>query len=459
MRDVSPLPTRRFSLLVLAALACAGSAFAGVPRPDRGRCIEARYEGQVDLEGHYERPGATRRYHSLQRFLSDARGRFRLDWVTWAAGDSAGPPETILVRGDSVFQRSDPARSWRLLTGERAVLARIQAQAGLPWSLRGDRRLRGLVSRSEGGRVLTITAARPHPRLGDVTNLVGYEYDRGDAPSAMRIKLHERDQSWSLAARRSSFRTDVPEDSWLASPAAFEPPPPSPDELREEPTVRALGDGLWAVDQNDVDSRSLVVEFADHLAVVEAAVGSANGERLVNTIRRRWPDKPIRWAFFSHHHPHYAGGIRALIAEGATIVTTPGNAAFVRQVASYRFGQAPDRLARSPRPLELRVFEKRFELADSTNRLVAIDIGQRSTHTDEFAVFWMPRQRLVFETEQGWITVDGTLRASRRAEGFLRALSEEGVEAERLVQSWPMRDNRAEVSRADLEGLIRARAK
>ncbi|MGH8004027.1 MAG: hypothetical protein ACRECJ_04825, partial [Limisphaerales bacterium] len=172
-----------------------------------------------------------------------------------------------------------------------------------------------------------------------------------------------------------------------------------------------------------------------------------------------WPEKPIRYFSFSHFHPHYTGGMRAFIAEGAAILTPPGNEVFVRQVARYPFKKWPDRLARSPRRVRIQTFQKRFELADSTNRLVAIDIGERSMHTDEFVIFYLPKQKLLFEAEQGWVTVDGKLRAARRAEGFLKILDDERLDVERLVQCWPMRGNKAEVSRSELEALVLERKK
>jgi hypothetical protein len=129
----------------------------------------------------------------------------------------------------------------------------------------------------------------------------------------------------------------------------------------------------------------------------------------------------------------------------------------VRAVAAYPFTIAPDRWARAQRQVKLRTFTQRLELADATNRLVLVDIGKRSTHTDEFVIFWLPQAKLVFETEQGWLTADGALRAGRRAKGFLQVLDDEKIDAQRLVQSWPMRDNRAEVSRSELEALVAAR--
>jgi glyoxylase-like metal-dependent hydrolase (beta-lactamase superfamily II) len=298
---------------------------------------------------------------------------------------------------------------------------------------------------------------RPHPRLGDVRDGVVYVYgDGGPVPTEIREVAHERDHQWAVTERRVAFRKDLADDSLLAIPAAVEPAAPA-DSMRSEPKLSPVAPGLWSLDMEDLDTRSMVVEFSDRLAVIEAAVGSANGERIVDAAKRQWPTKPIRYFFFSHFHPHYAGGLRAFVAEGATIVTTAGNEGFVRQSAQWPFRLRPDRLAKAPKTLQLRTFKKRFELADSTNRLVAVDIGTRSDHTEEFVIFWFPNQRLLFETEQGWVTVDGKLRASRRAEKFLQTMGEEGLTPDRLVQSWPMRGNRAEVGRAELDSLVLAR--
>lgn len=49
--------------------------------------------------------------------------------------------------------------------------------------------------------------------------------------------------------------------------------------------------------------------------------------------------------------------------------------------------------------------------------------------------------------------------ASRRAANLMAVLNEAGADPRRFVQCWPMRGNRAEVSRAELDSLIAARGK
>src|SRR6266850_558295 len=418
--------------------------------------VQLRYEGTLYLEAHFRRPHETRPFHSKAIYSADGRGRSRLDWTTWADGDSARVTETYLAVGDRVFHRNAPGERWQLLAGEKRRIGLLQAVAGMPSEL-------GHLARTEGGEIMfdgpqfVYAARHAHPRLGDVIDSVLYTYEGTEnMPREVLEAVYERDSQWRLVQHVvGSPRSDVPE-SLLQSPSDFEPALAGADALIGEPKIVPLASGLWAAEMEDIDSRSMIVEFANHLALIEFAVGSANGERLVDAARRQWPSKPIRYALFSHHHPHYLGGVRALIAEGATVITTPGNEAFVREISTFLFESKPDRLARTPRRLRIRTFADRFELADSTNRLVAINYGGRSKHTDEFVVFWFPRAKLLFETELGWVRVNGKLRASRRAAPLLAWLKEQKLDVDRIVQSWPMSGNEGSQTRTELEALVNA---
>ena len=457
-----PLPLPRLVALHLGIAVAVALGAAAPFRPatasedPAGKPSQLRYEGTVWLEGHFRRPHEIRPYHSEAVYSADGRGRARVDWTTWADGDSTRVPESYLVVADRVFHRDAPEKPWQLLAGERRRLGRIQAEAGIPSEM-------GRLSQSGGGEIMfdgprfVYAAQHAHPRLGDVVDSVEYTYEgKEKMPKDALVVIHERDGQWRLLQHAvGSPKSDVP-DSLLRMPTTYDATAADDDSITGEPKIVPVGPGLWAMDMEDIDSRSMIVEFADHLALIEFAVGSPNGERLVDAARRRWPGKPIRYALFSHHHPHYLGGVRALIAEGATVVTTPGNEAYVREISTYLFDSEPDRLARNPRPARIRTFADRLELADSTNQLVAINYGELSQHTDEFVVFWFPRAKLLFESELGWVRVDGKLRASRRAAPLLAWLTEQKLDVARIVQSWPMRGNEASQTRSELEALVNA---
>jgi len=88
---------------------------------------------------------------------------------------------------------------------------------------------------------------------------------------------------------------------------------------------------------------------------------------------------------------------------------------------------------------------------------VAIDIGKLSQHTDEFTIFYFPRQKLLFEAELGWFTQNGQVRPSKRAAGLVKAIDENKLDVERIVQSWPVAGNEREMSLKDLRGMVGAK--
>ena len=424
--------------------------------------LQVRYEGTLELEGDYRRPGEKRLYGSEQRFHREPGGRVRVDWTTWPMGDTTRVPESFLVSGDSVFHRDTPGARWVLFSGRRAHEGRLQALAGFPVELQHGTRGRKAEWREEllekGARLDQYVEPWPHPRLGDVRDSIVYTWKDGDvAPRALLMALHKRDFQWRMTEQLVSWSNEAPAESLLRTPSVFDPPSGAPDKLVDEPKIVPLAPGVWSADMEDIGSRTLILEFVDNLVLIEFAVGSSNGERLADAARRRWPQKPIRYAFFSHYHPHYVGGIRAMIAEGATVVTTPLNESLVRKMAALRFTIEPDRLARSPRPLKIQTFSDRFDLADSLNQLVAFNYGDRSQHTDEFVVFWLPRARILFESSLGWYrATDGGLRAGGGAAPLLVWADEQKLGVDRIVQSWPMRGNAAEVSRVELDSLVYA---
>lgn len=427
--------------------------------------VQVRYDGTIWYEGHYPRPHEIRRYRSKAIYSADGRGNVRVDWATWEEGDSANvTPETFLVAGDSVFHRDSPGDKWSLRVGVRGHQGKIQAAAGIPGELgrivkeQTDKKLGEFMF--EGQNFLYVEP-HAHPRLGDVIDSVAYLYEGTDkTPAEIFVSLHERDAQWRLSQHLVGAATNTPPDSLFAAPRAFDTEPPEIDFPTAEVKLVQRGPGIWTAEMDDIESRSMIVEFSDHLAVIEMAVGSANGERLIDAAKRQFPGKPVRYALFSHHHPHYLGGLRAAMAEGATVVTTSGNETYVKEIASYPFTIQPDRLAKQPpKPVKVRTFADRIEFADAANQLIAINYGERSNHTDEFVVFWLPRAKLLFEAELGWVTVDGALRASRRAVTLLPWIAEQKLDVERLIQSWPMRGEPAEVPLAKLEGLIPKKSK
>jgi hypothetical protein len=110
----------------------------------------------------------------------------------------------------------------------------------------------------------------------------------------------------------------------------------------ERVAIERLGAGVWFVGGGS--HNSVAIEMADHLVLVEAPLTDARTLAVMEQVRTLAPGKPIRFVVNSHGHFDHSGGVRAAVAEGATIVTPAANVAYFERVLVTPNRVRPDRL-------------------------------------------------------------------------------------------------------------------
>ncbi len=175
-------------------------------------------------------------------------------------------------------------------------------------------------------------------------------------------------------------------DGFTEIPNVVTPPPMS---------VEKLGKGVYLVQNiGGAFYNMLAVEFKDYVVTMEAPNTTGQTESAIKKIREQIPDKPIRYASFTHHHNDHMGGIRALIEEDATIVTTPGNR---KLVAEYAAAKQKDSLAKNPKPAKIEVIENgKRVFTDGEQTIELYDIGPTS-HAKEMLVAYLPNEKLIYQ--------------------------------------------------------------
>lgn len=139
---------------------------------------------------------------------------------------------------------------------------------------------------------------------------------------------------------------------------------------------------------------SLVVAFDQFVLATEAPGQSA---AIIERIKTLAPGKPIRWVVPSHHHDDHAGGAREYVAEGATILTTPGNVDYFRRMAAAPRTIRPDRQSRIQAPARIETVPGgRRSITDGTRVVEIHDIGP-SPHADEMLVIWLPAEGILYQ--------------------------------------------------------------
>ncbi|MEJ7812764.1 MAG: MBL fold metallo-hydrolase [Gemmatimonadaceae bacterium] len=234
-----------------------------------------------------------------------------------------------------------------------------------------------------------------HPVLGDAvleTQLSDWrEVDGLTLP--MRI-VQRLDGRWPLSdIRLTTVRVNadvgdltVPADVRSAAPVA---PPVTV-------TTEEIATGVWYLAGQT--HHSVAIEMRDHLLLVEAP---QSDERALAVIRRAGelrPGKPVRAVINTHHHFDHAGGVRAAMAEGLTVITHARNRAFFDSLAKRRHVIVQDALARAPKPARIESVAARRVLTDGA-RTVELHHIRGNPHAATLLMVYLPAERLLIEAD------------------------------------------------------------
>jgi len=268
----------------------------------------------------------------------------------------------------------------------------------------------------------------------------------GDALFEMRVSEYRNVGGVQIPARRvlrragevvedvrfTDIRVDEPlADSLFARPADYLDGTGGPN---PDTTVMAVGDGVHLVRGVAGGNNTLVVVFQEYVFAMEPYGGEADSRRTFAKVREIAPGKPVRYIAVTHHHDDHSGGIRTWIADGAAVVTTPGNRGYFSQMARAPYTLFPDRQqdVRAPLRLELVDGAKRV-FTDGRRTVELYNIGP-SPHADEMLVAYLPAERAVFQGDLINRPADGRARAGNLTTAhFLEWLERSGLAVDRVL--------------------------
>jgi glyoxylase-like metal-dependent hydrolase (beta-lactamase superfamily II) len=248
------------------------------------------------------------------------------------------------------------------------------------------------------------------------------------APVSERIRFPRR--IGASVAGRDFLELDVVrvETGTAAASALFAAPesitiPGEPRVLGAPPTdasrraeVREEAPGVYTVRNLRPGFHPLFVDLGECVLAVDApagyrlleqfpagdvAVGPSSAwlsERYLELIHETLPEKNVCWVALTHFHNDHGGGLRAFVAEGATILVTPGDLAAVERLLQNPHSVAPDRLSRSPRAPSVEVVDARRRLEGGGRSVEILPIGA-NPHTEEMLVVHLPEEKFLFVSD------------------------------------------------------------
>jgi glyoxylase-like metal-dependent hydrolase (beta-lactamase superfamily II) len=155
-----------------------------------------------------------------------------------------------------------------------------------------------------------------------------------------------------------------------------------------------LANGVWHVTGGS--HHSVVVEFNDHLAVIEAPLDEARSLAVIAESKKLVPNKPLKYVLTTHHHFDHSGGLRTYVAEGATVVTHQSNVPYFEKTLVAPATLGPDAQSKAAKTPMLQGVTGKDILTDG-KQTIEIYATSGDTHTDEYTLVYLPGPRILVE--------------------------------------------------------------
>jgi glyoxylase-like metal-dependent hydrolase (beta-lactamase superfamily II) len=156
-----------------------------------------------------------------------------------------------------------------------------------------------------------------------------------------------------------------------------------------------LGDGVYLITGGYA---VIAVDFKDYIALVESGQSEARALAVIAEAKRLIPNKPIKYLINTHSHVDHSSGLRAFVAEGATILTHQVNKPYFEKVLSMPHTLNPDRAQQAgKKPVVEAMGEKRV-LTDGTHVIELYHL-QNFGHHDGMIVAYFPKEKVLLEAD------------------------------------------------------------
>ena len=261
-----------------------------------------------------------------------------------------------------------------------------KAMTAVSFAVPGQYRATALIN--VAGMVQQIDSVMPHPVSGDTaSSIVFSDYkDFGGVKFPARIQ-----QSMGGFPVLDLAVNDVKPNA----PAGIEVPA-LVTAFAERVVATEAAKGVWFLAGGS--HNSVAIEMKDHIMVVESPLYDGRAVPTLQEAKKVAGNKPIRFVVNSHHHFDHAGGLRAAVAEGATLVTSELARPFYESTMANPNSIKPDAMQRSGKKAVVTGVTSKRTFTDG-DRVVEVYYIDGSVHAQGFMMVYLPKEKMLIEAD------------------------------------------------------------
>jgi len=236
-----------------------------------------------------------------------------------------------------------------------------------------------------------IDAVAPHAVLGDIPVEIRYSDYKDFGGVKFPTKIKQTIGAYpALELTVSDVQPNVAVDL------------PVPDPIRQTPapyarvTSQMVAEGVWFLSGGS--HNSALIEMKDHLILVESPLNEDRAAAVLAEVKNLLANKPIKYVVATHHHFDHTGGLRAVAADGVTVIAHDANKAFLEKALAAPATVSPDRLAKSGKKGTVEGIRDKRVLADGIRTVELIHIAG-NTHHSGLIMAYLPKEKLLIEAD------------------------------------------------------------
>lgn len=236
-----------------------------------------------------------------------------------------------------------------------------------------------------------IEAVAPHAVLGDVPVDIRYSDYKDFSGVKFPTKIKQTIGAYpALELTVSEVQPNVAVDIAVPDPVRQTPTPYA------RVTSQMVAEGVWFLSGGS--HNSALIEMKDHLILVESPLNDDRAVAVLAEVKNLVANKPIKYVVSTHHHFDHSGGLRGVVADGATVIAHDVNKAFLDKALAAPSTVNPDRLAKSGKKATVEGMRDKRVLTDGARTVELIHIAG-NTHHAGLIMAYLPKEKLLIEAD------------------------------------------------------------